>query len=308
MAGQLFSVVSNFSSMRARQDLYSTNIGLNKTLGRRASGKRIVDASGDAAGLAIAVGLKADAMALNQAVRDVNDGVAIIQIAEGALSKISNLLLMGVALAEQSASDMVGADEKVTLNVEFRELMDEIDRVAAMANFKGEYLFQAGGGVTEDIYGDDTLTGSVLAIPIDGGGGLDQQALGIAECDSGTRTSMAGDNGYLEGDYNCTTGNLVGVDTQAGAMSALEKLQTAISYISGFKGALGAQQNRLMNAVGLLQVKSLNIHAEESMIADVNMAEDIVNMIQSQILMQSGMSSLAHINASSHMVLQLLRG
>ncbi|MCP4157954.1 MAG: flagellin FliC, partial [bacterium] len=138
MAGQAFSVISNFSSMQAQKDLYLTNIGLNKTLGKLSSGSRIVEAGDDAAGLAIASSLKADGAALDQAVRNANDGIAIIQIADGALNKMNNLLLRGVTLAEQAASDTVGTDEKAILDIEFQELMNEIDRVVSVANFKGE--------------------------------------------------------------------------------------------------------------------------------------------------------------------------
>jgi flagellin len=97
------------------------------------------------------------------------------------------------------------------------------------------------------------------------------------------------------------------VATQANAIETLQTLQTAIASISRFRGALGAQQNRLTNAVGIIQVQSLNIQAAESAITDANMAEEIVNMTKYQILMQSGMSSLAQANASSQLVLQLIR-
>lgn len=284
MSGQSFSVLNNFSSIKAQKDLYFTNIGMNKTLGKLSSGKRIVDAGDDAAGLAIASSLKADSMALDQAVRNANDGIAIIQIADGALNKLSDLLLRAVTLAEQAASDTVGTDEKETLNVEYRELMNELNRVVSVANFKGERLFSTSNAFTKGVYVGDTQFASFITISIGGVRGAGTEALGLS---SGTSYSS--------------------ISTQSNAIQTLSLLQTAIASISKFRGSLGAQQNRLVNAVGIIQVQSLNIKGAESSIMDANMAEEIVNMTKWQILMQSGMSALAQANATSQMVLQLLR-
>jgi flagellin len=286
MAGQAFSVLNNFSSMKAQKDLYFTNIGLNKSLAKLSSGKRIVDAGDDAAGLAIASSLKADGYALDQAVRNANDGIAIIQIADGALNKLSDLLMRAVTLAEQSASDTVGTDEKATLDVEYRELLNELNRVVSVANFKGEQLFSATEAFTKGVYVGDTQFESFITISIGGTNGAGTAALGLS-------------------DTNATS--FSGIATQSNAIQTMSLLQTAIASISRFRGALGAQQNRLINAVGIIQIQSLNIKAAESAITDANMAEEIVNMTKWQILMQSGMSSLAQANASSQMVLQLLR-
>lgn len=283
-SGQGFSVLNNFPSMKAQKDLYFTNIGLNKTLAKLSSGQRIVDASDDAAGLAIASSLKADAMALEQAVRNANDGIAIVQIADGALSKLNDLLLRAVTLAEQAASDTVGTDEKETLNVEYRQLLNELNRVVSVANFKGENLFDAAAPFQKSVYVGDTQFSSFITISIGGTNGAGTQALGLS---NGTSFSS--------------------ISTANNAITTLHLLQTAISSISKWRGALGAQQNRLVNAVGIIQVQELNIRAAESTIMDANMAQEIVNMTKWQILMQSGISSLAQANASSQLVLQLLR-
>jgi flagellin len=286
MAGQSFSVLNNFSSMKAQKDLYFTNIGLNKTLGKLSSGKRIVEAGDDAAGLAIASALKADSMALQQAVRNANDGIAIIQIADGALSKLNDLLLRGVTLAEQAASDTVGVSEKQTLDVEYRELLNELNRVVSVANFKGENLFDATQAFTKSVYVGDTQFSSFITISIGGVSGAGTSALGLS---------------------NAGLTSFSGIATANNAIATLSLLQSAIASISSWRGALGAQQNRLINAVGIIQVQELNISAAESTITDANMAEEIVNLTSWQILMQSGMSALAQANASSQLVLQLLR-
>ncbi|HLP57660.1 MAG TPA: flagellin [Candidatus Deferrimicrobium sp.] len=286
MSGQAFSVLNNFSSMKAQKDLYFTNIGLNSTLAKLSSGKRIVDAGDDAAGLAIAASLKADSMALQQAVRNANDGIAIVQIADGSLNKLSDLLMRAVTLAEQAASDTVGPDEKDILNVEYREILNELDRVVSVANFKGERLFSIGNAFTKSIYVGDTQFSSFITISIGGPSGAGTAALGLANTG---RTSFSS------------------VASQDSAIATLRLLQTAIASISRFRGVLGAQQNRLINAVGIIQIQELNIKAAESTITDANMAEEIVNMTKWQILLQSGMSSLAQANASSQLVLQLLK-
>jgi len=286
MSGQSFSVLNNFSSMKAQTDLYTTNLGLNKTLGKLSSGKRIVDAADDAAGLAIASSLNADALALDQAVRNANDGVAIVQIADGALSKLNDLLSRGVTLAEQAASDTVGTKEKQTLNVEYKAILDELNRVVSVANFKGERLFSVSNAFTKGIYVGDTEFTSFITISIAGSRGAGTSALGLSNA---ARTSFSS------------------ISTQASAIKTLSLLKTAVASISRWRGALGAQQNRLTNAVGIIQVQELNIKSAESAITDANMAEEIVNMTKWNILMQSGMSSLAQANASSQLILQLLR-
>ncbi|MCP5102659.1 MAG: flagellin FliC [bacterium] len=286
MAGQSFSVLNNFASSQAQKDLYFTNIGLSKTLGKLSSGKRIVEAADDAAGLAIASALKADAMALDQAVRNANDGIAIVQIADGALNKLTDLLLRAVTLAEQSASDTVGVNEKETLNVEYTEILNELNRVVSVANFKGERLFSIGNAFTKGVYVGDTQFESFITISIGGANGAGTAALGLSNTGATSFSSIS---------------------TQSNAITTMGLLQEAIASISRFRGALGAQQNRLINAVGIIQVQGLNIRAAESAITDANMAEEIVNMTKWQILMQSGMSSLAQANASSQLVLQLLR-
>lgn len=286
MAGQSFSVLNNFSSMKAQKDLYFTTIGLNKTLSKLSSGKRIVEAGDDAAGLAIASGLKADSMALQQAVRNANDGIAIVQIADGALSKLSDLLLRGVTLAEQAASDTVGISEKETLNVEYRQILDELNRVISVANFKGENLFDASQAFRKSIYVGDTHFSSFITISIGGVNGAGTAALGLSNTGLTSFSSIA---------------------TGSSAVTTLGLLQDAIASISRWRGAIGAQQNRLINAVGIIQVQELNISAAESTITDANMAQEIVELTKWQILMQSGISALAQANASSQLVLQLLR-
>ncbi len=288
MGGQSFSVLNNLASVDAQRNLYFSNLGLNKTLGRLSSGKRIVEAGDDAAGLAIASGLKADHTALLQAVRNANDGVAIVQIADGALNKLTDMLTRAVTLAEQSASDTVGVNEKETLNIEYQELLDEINRVVEVANFKGERIFSINQSYSKSVYVGDTQLVSYITISIGGPNGSGTTAMGLS---SGVGAAMS----------------FSSVSTRTGAVAVLGLLQEAIASVSKWRGVLGAQQNRLINSVAILQVQAQNLQAAESVIMDANMAEEMVNMTKFQILLQSGFASLAQANASAQMVLQLFR-
>jgi flagellin len=284
MAGQSFSVVNNLAAVDSQRNLYYSNLGLNKTLARLSSGYRIVDAGDDAAGLAIANGLKADYTALAQAVRNANDGISIVQIADGALSKLSTLLVRSVTLAEQAASDTIGDDERITINIEYDQILEEIDRVVSVANFKGEALFNAGAPVTKRIFVGDTQLQSFITISIGGANGAGTEAMGLS-----------------------TGGVHTDITTTTNAQNVLTLLSEAIASISRWRGILGAQQNRITNSVAIIQVQSQNLQAAESVIRDANIAEEVVNLTKFQILLQSGMASLAQANASSQMVLSLFQ-
>jgi flagellin len=280
MAGQSFSVINNLSSINAQNNLGITNIGLNSTLGKMSSGLRITQAGDDAAGLAIGNALKADFMALTQAVRNANDGIGIVQVADGALSQISDMLSRATQLATQASSETVGDAERATIDAEYQQILQEIDRVVDTTNFKGEQLFSQNGAVNKSIYVGDTQLQSDIELSIGGGSGTGTAAMGL----SGTSLS-----------------------TVEGAQNVLSTIQDAIGNVSQMRGALGAQQNRLVNSVGVIQVQSQNILAAQSSIMDANMATQMSDLIKNNILMESGMASLAQSNATNQLVLQLFK-
>lgn len=280
MAGQSFSVINNLSSINSQNNLRSSNLGLNSSLGKLSSGFRIVNAGDDAAGLAIGNALRADYTALNQGIRNANDGIGIVQIADGAFSKMSNMLDRATQLSTQAASGTLGDAERETLNTEFQQILQEIDRVVDTTNFKGEKLFSQDESVNKSVYVGDTQVQSNIDISIGGAAGAGTSGLGLSG------SSIA---------------------TQADAVSTLSKIQDAIGSVSEMRGALGAQQNRITNSIGVMQVQSQNILAAESTIMDTNMAEEFSNFIKNKILMESGMASVAQSNASQQMVLQLFR-
>ena len=143
-----FSVINNLGAVNALNRLRSSSSGLDQTLGRLSSGLRINSAADDASGLAIADGLRADVNALNQAVRNANDGISVVEVADSALAEISNVLQRAVTLAEQAASDTSGADsgtEKAALNSEYQEILREINRLSLTVEFNGRTLFGTSG-------------------------------------------------------------------------------------------------------------------------------------------------------------------
>jgi flagellin len=280
MAGQSFSVINNINSLNSQRNLGVSNSGLNSSLSKLSSGLRINNAADDAAGLAIGTGLQADFMALSQAVRNANDGVGIVQIADGAFSQMGDMLARATQLATQAASETLGDSEREMINTEYQQIMQEIDRVVDTTNFKGEKLFDQNGAVNKSIYVGDTQLESTVNLSIGGGNGAGTAAMGL----SGTTLATAAD-----------------------ARNALSQIQGAISNVSQMRGALGAQQNRLVNSIGVLQVQGQNILAAESTIMDTNMAAEMSNLTKNRILMQSGMASVAQANLTNQMVLQLFQ-
>ena len=272
-----FSVVSNLGSINAQNQLARTQLGLNKAIARLSSGLRVNSAKDDAAGLAIADALRADVAALNQGVRNANDGIGLVNVADSALGEITNMLQRAITLAQQSASGTSGADSgagKTALDAEYQALLGEIDRLNATVEFNGTTL----------------LTGSTTAIQIGTGN--------TAGEDSITITTTAIDSTSLG-----LTGDLT---TAANAGTELVALQAAIDDVSAERGALGAVANRLEFTISTISVQSENLKAAESQIRDANVAEEIVNLTKFQVLNQTGLSALAQANATSQSVLSLL--
>jgi flagellin len=280
MAGQNFSVLNNLNSFNAQKNMGISNTGLNSSLANMSSGLRITQAGDDAAGLAIGNALKADYMALSQGVQNANEGIGLIQVADGSLSRISDMLARATQLATQAASDTVGDNERETIDAEFQQILQEIDRVVDTTNFKGEQLFAQDSTVNKSIYVGDTQLQSNIDISIGGVSGSGTTALGL----SGSTLA-----------------------TSADAQNTLSLIQDAIGEVSQMRGALGAQENRLTNSIGILQVQSQNILAAESVIMDANMATEISNFTKNRILMESGMASMAQANATNQLVLQLFK-
>jgi flagellin len=285
-----FSIVNNVAALNAQNRLSQTQQNLAKTVNRLSSGLRINSAADDASGLAIADSLKADISALAQAARNANDGASVIQVGDGALSQISNLLQRAVTLAEQAASDTSGAfggAAKASLNSEYQDILREVNRISDTTAFNGRVIFgsagvslkiQVGTGSTAS----DTITISTASLSATG---LTLNATGAGQA---VATSAL--------NTDATT-----------AQAEIASLKTAIDTISTRRGELGSALNRLTATAAVVSTTSQNLQAAESQIRDANVAEEVVSLTKWQVLTQTGLAALAQANTASQSVLTLLR-
>jgi len=264
-----FSVVNNIGSVNAQSKLYETNIGLSRTLARLSSGLRINQSGDDAAGLAVANKFRSDVAILNVGVRNANDGLSALQIADGALDNISRLLDRAATLATQSATGTTTAASRTVLQEEFASILSEIDREAGIASLT-------------------TATSYSVYISNDGSNGTVNVSFGAATASTLGISSAT-------------------IATSAGASSAITSLQAAITALGSVQGSVGAAQNRLSFAVSIAQSQIVNKTAAQSRIRDANIAEESANLTRFNILTQSGLASLSQANQTTSSVLSLLR-
>lgn len=271
-----FSVLNNVSGIQAQNELTITQLGLQRTLFRLSSGKRINSGADDAAGLAIADGLRGQIRALDQAVRNANDGVSYLQIADGALAEVTNLLHRAVTLAEEAATSTISGSGVTALNAEYLEIQSEIDRIGTDTTYNGTIIF----GATLSVWVGDTTNASTAAT-------IDVAITGL----STTGLGMTG----------------TGFTDNASAQMELTNLQGALNTIASYRGTLGAGINRLQSAMSVISTQTLNLTAAESQIRDANMAQEVASLTKYQILSQAGISALTNSNASAQNVLSLFR-
>jgi flagellin len=265
-----FSVVNNIGSVNAQTKLYQTNLGLQRTLARLSSGLRINSSGDDAAGLAVANKFRSDVAILNVGVRNANDGLSKLQIADGALDNISHLLDRASTLATQSASGSFSGDRQV-LDNEFQAVLAEIDREANIAGLNAATSYS--------VYISNDGTNGTVSVSF---GTATASALGV-------------------------TATATNVTSAVAAQSAITAISSAITSLGTTQGAVGAAENRLQYAISIAQSQVVNKTAAESRILDANIAEESANLTRYNILTQSGLAALAQANQSSASVLSLLR-
>ncbi len=272
-------VNTNISSLVAQRSLAGTKNALNKNLERLASGSRINTAGDDAAGLAISEHLRAQVRGLKQAKRNAQDGVSLVQVSEGGLNEVTNILIRLRELAIQSASDTVGDRERSFTGREFQALKSEIDRISLSTNFNGTPLLNGRAGIFEIQVGtgNNPLTDRIV---YDG-----QNADVTLEA-----LRMVGES--------CAT--------KQGAQLSLAVIDDAIGQVSKVRSDLGAIQNRLQSTINNIAVNEENMTAANSRIRDADLAEEVSEMTKNNILMQAGISVLGQANQSAQSVLKLL--
>ncbi|NLT65912.1 MAG: flagellin, partial [Acidobacteria bacterium] len=264
-----FSILNNIPAIYAQTQLGISSLNLNQSINRLSSGKRINSGADDAAGLMIADTLRANIMALDQAVRNANDCIGVGQIADGALQEITNLLTRSVTLAEQAATETVDDTGRETLHAEFDQIQAEIARIAAQTNFNGVKLFTTAdeGGLdgSLSVFVGDIFDSSSIAVTID----------------------MIKTNGETVTDLGGLDLSQVDLKTQQGAQAALGIIRDALIETANSRATIGAGLNRLQSAVLVMQSQSLNTRSAESTIRDANMATEISNLTKYQILSQT---------------------
>jgi len=266
---------TNVAALNTQRNLYSSTVKFNKSMEKLASGLRINRAADDAAGLAISEGMKSDIRALGQAARNAQDGISMVQTAEGALDEVSNVLLRMKELAEQSLGGTLSSDQQDYLDAEYQELSAEIDRIAAGTEYNEISLLD--GSLDVDIQvGIDTAATSSINV-----------ALGTAMDTTGL--SLAADIG--------STG---------APGTALTEVDAAIATVSSARADFGAKQNRFESSVRNIQNTAENLSAANSRIRDVDVASETSKMTSHQILQQAGVSVLAQANMTTGLALSLL--
>ena len=277
------SVLNNISSLQSQNQLNATAVNMNRTLFRLSSGLRITTGADDAAGLSIADGLRGQVRALNQATRNANDGISYLQVADGALNEVSNLLTRAVTLAEESANGTLSATQRDSVELEFQQIYAEINRIGTNTKFNGASVFS---GTATDIFVGDTSNTSTISFTV--------RSLAATSIADGSGSNAANVSG-------------LSLSTASGASSALSTLSTAISNVASQRAVLGAASNRLSSAVSVIASQAQNLQAAESQIRDANMAEEVAAMTRYQILNQTGIAALAQANQSAQSVLSLFR-
>lgn len=270
---------TNVASIAAQRSLKGVTSARMESTSKLSSGSRINKAADDAAGLAISEKLKAEIRSTQQAVRNANDGISFVQVAEGGLNETQSMLTRLRELAIQSSSDTVGEQERQFTNLEYQQLKSEIERIAKVTNYNGTNLLDGSGGKLDFQIG----TGN--------NGSVDRISYNAENIDS-TSESLG-----VEG---------LDISTKSGAQESLGIVDNAIMKVSGQRAELGALQNRLQSTTNNLEVSAENMAASNSRIRDLDYANESANNAKLNILEAAGTAVLAQANLSSQGALKLV--
>lgn len=284
------NIRTNVPSLAAQRNLDGSTERLNTAYVRLSSGLRINRAKDDAAGLAIAEALKSDSRVATVAMRNANDGISIIAIADGAIAQITNVLSRLAELSEQSANGVFSNTQRSALQLEFSALGSEIERIAMTTTFNGLKLLSGGGQVTFQVGFDGSSVSQVTYSGVE----ATLAALGLAG------------NGLSQITYSIQDSTVEA--SQSAARNALDAINRAITSVTRNRGTLGAAESRLEVTINNLQVARENFQAAESRIRDVDVASEAAELTRLNILQQAGAAILAQANQQPQLALQLLRG
>ena len=317
-------IQNNVEAFNAHRQLTGTAAKAAKAMEKLSSGYRINRAADDAAGLAISEKMRGQISGLAQAQRNAQDGVSLVQTAEGALNEVHSMLQRIRDLKVQHENATLSDSDKSAIVSEVKQLAGEIYEIADKTEFNGNKLFTSDEGFTFQVGANDGETVTTTAVQLVGGAAVASAASSsgatTASGDDTAAVAAAGAKGVydvLNVAYDLTiasaTGEVTSKTDDANATSnfaslTLEQIDNAIANVSTSRGELGAVQNRMEHRLANLATYQENLVASESRIRDVDMASEMVNFTKLQILQQAGTSMLAQANQAPQGVLSLLRG
>jgi flagellin len=272
-------VNTNTQSLAAQRNLGINNMAQKSSIEKLASGSRINHAADDAAGLAISEKMRASIRSVRQDMRNANDGISMIQTAEGAMTEVSNILIRFRELSVQAASDTIGDTERGFIDKEVQQLKQEINRIANATEFNGHKLLNGEGGSMD------------IQIGLNNSPELDRFVYDV------NKTNVTLNQLGLDG---------VSVADKGSAQNNLSNIDEAIKSLSGNRAELGALQNRLQSSVNSMGIYDENMSAARSRIWDVDMASETAELTKENILSQAGISVLGQANQNNQLALKLL--
>ena len=273
-------IASNIPSQVVQKNLRANSAEMENEFAKLSSGKRITKSADDAAGLAIGTKLEAQTKGLRQATRNANDGISLVQTAEGGLNESMNIMTRLRELTIQAASDTVGEKEREMLDKEYQSLVTEVDRIAQSTTFNGTKL----------IAGDS------------GKGTLDFQVGAFA----GEQNKIQFDADKADATASSIGIAGSGVATKDGALDSIATIDEGIDKVAGLRAELGSMQSRLQSTVSNLEVQSINQDSARSVIMDVDVAASSAKVASQNVIKQAAISTLAQANASPNVALRLL--
>jgi flagellin len=270
---------TNVASQAVQSNLKTATKNTQESMEKLSSGKRINKAADDAAGLAIAKNLEAETKGLRQATRNANDGVSLLQVTEGGLNEVSNILVRLRELSVQAASDTVGEQERGFLDQEYQQLVDEVDRISESTSFAGRQVLNGDGAGTMDFQV--------------GNQGDENSRISFDSTEANASSSNLGISGS-------------GIGDKGDAHDSMDQIDEAINSVSSQRATLGAVQSRLQSAVSNLDTQVINQDAARSMIEDADIAQESSKLASANVAKNASISTLAQANNLPNNALRLI--
>ncbi len=273
------SIYNNVQALNAHRQLNTTQLDMNRSMERLSSGLRINRAADDAAGLAVSEAMRSNIRGQNVASRNAQDGVSLVQVADGALGNVGDMLQRVRDLAVQASNGTLTDSQRLNLDAEVQQILSEINAVGTNTDFNGIKILSG------------SVSTAVSAVTLQVGAASGQT---IAFTVGTVSTQQLGVSG-------------IAVSSAASASAAIASIDAAISSVTTNRATLGAIQNRLEQTINRLGIMAENLQSAESRVRDADMAQEMIKFTKSQVLSQSGMSMLAQANQAPQQVLSLLR-